>query len=110
MSSAFKFNGTNKSSLDRAQTKRDRLERELKKCPDFQLYLITEAPKDRARMERVLMKNPAFRLWRLLTDSIAIANAACSCPAIRIRGANDVVAASRQALDALKLPRNQPAQ
>ena len=26
--------------LDRAQAKRERVERELKKCPDFQLYLL----------------------------------------------------------------------
>jgi hypothetical protein len=110
MSSAFKINGTGKLPLDRAQTKREQLECELKKCPDFQLYLITEAHNDRARMERVLMKNPAFRLWRLLTDSIAIANSSCRSPSIGIRGANDVVAVSRQALDALKLPRNHPAQ
>jgi hypothetical protein len=110
MASAFKISDTDKLPLDRAQTKREQLERELKKCPDFQLYLITEAHNDRVRMERVLMKNPAFRLWRLLTDSIAIANASCSSPSIGIRGADDVVAVSRQALDALKLPGNHPAQ
>jgi hypothetical protein len=60
-------------------------------------------------MERVLMKNPAFRLWRLLTDAIAIANASCSSPSLGIRYANDVVEVSRQALDAVKLPRNHPA-
>ena len=60
--------------LDRARSKRSQLERELKKCPDFQLYLITKAANDRMRMERLLMENPTFRLWRLLTNSIAIAD------------------------------------
>jgi hypothetical protein len=56
--------------LDRAQMRREQLERELRKCPDFQLYLITKAPHDRIRMEHVLMENPRFRLWRVLTNSI----------------------------------------
>jgi hypothetical protein len=43
--------------LDRARVRREQLERELKKCPDFQLYLITEARGDRARMEHLLMEN-----------------------------------------------------
>jgi hypothetical protein len=61
--------------LDRAQARCEQLERQLKKSPDFQLYLITKAPNDRARMERLLMEDPGFRLWRVLTNSIAIANA-----------------------------------
>jgi hypothetical protein len=61
--------------LDRARVRRDQLERELKKCPDFQLYLITEAPGDRAWMERLLMENPSFTLWRQLTNVIALAGA-----------------------------------
>jgi hypothetical protein len=61
--------------LDRAQARREQLERKLKKSPDFQLYLITKTPNDRARMERLLMEDPSFRLWRVLTNSIAIANA-----------------------------------
>ena len=61
--------------LDRAQARREQLERKLKKSPDFQLYLITKTPNDRARMERLLMEDPGFRLWRILTNSIAIANA-----------------------------------
>jgi hypothetical protein len=59
--------------LDRARVRRDQIERELKKCPDFQLYLITEAPDDRARMEHLLLENPSFKLWRLLTNAIALA-------------------------------------
>ena len=34
--------------LDRALAKRDRLENRLKKCPDFQLYLLVKSPSDRA--------------------------------------------------------------
>jgi hypothetical protein len=56
--------------LDRALAKREQIERELRKCPDFQLYLIAKAPKDRARMERLLVNIPMFRLWRTLTRSI----------------------------------------
>jgi len=73
--------------LDRALAKRSQLERELKKCPDFQLYLITKAANDRARMERVLMENPAFRLWRLLTNSLAIVNE-CGVQVVERKGAN----------------------
>jgi hypothetical protein len=61
--------------LDHAQLRREQLERELRKCPDFQLYLITKTRDDRARMEHVLMENPAFKLWRLLTNSMAMAGA-----------------------------------
>jgi hypothetical protein len=59
--------------LHRAKAKRAQVERELSKCPDFQLYLITKSVKDRTRMERLLMLNPNFRLWRALTSSIASA-------------------------------------
>jgi len=61
--------------LDHAQLRREQLERELRKCPDFQLYLITKTRDDRARMEHVMMENPAFKLWQLLTNSIAMAGA-----------------------------------
>jgi hypothetical protein len=54
----------------RAKEKHAQIERELRKCPDFQLYLITKSANDRARMERVLMLDPNFRLWRALTSSI----------------------------------------
>jgi hypothetical protein len=56
--------------IDRACAKQEELERELKKSPDFQLYLMTTSPKDRARMERLLLEVPTFRLWHLLTNSI----------------------------------------
>jgi len=46
---------------------REYLERQLKKSPDFHLYLLTRSRKDRARMEQVLMQIPAFRRWHLLT-------------------------------------------
>jgi hypothetical protein len=59
--------------LDRAQAKYERLERELKKSPDFQLYLLTESRSDRARMEYLLMQIPEFRIWRTLTSSIELA-------------------------------------
>jgi hypothetical protein len=61
--------------LDRAQARCEQLEHKLKKTSDFQLYLITKTPNDRAQMERLLMEDPGFRLWRVLTNSIAIANA-----------------------------------
>jgi hypothetical protein len=56
--------------FDRAKLKCDELERELRRSPDFQLYLITESPSDRARMESVLMEIPQFALWRALTQTI----------------------------------------
>jgi hypothetical protein len=51
---------------DCARAKRDGIERELKKCPDFQLYLLTKSLNDRMRMERLLDQNPRFKLWRVL--------------------------------------------
>ena len=56
--------------FDLAKLKCDQLERELRRSPDFQLYLITESPSDRARMESVLMEIPQFALWRALTQTI----------------------------------------
>jgi hypothetical protein len=56
--------------FDWAKLKCDQLERELRRSPDFQLYLITKSPSDRARMERVLMEIPQFALWRALTQTI----------------------------------------
>ncbi|HEU5272749.1 MAG TPA: hypothetical protein VFU97_03725 [Xanthobacteraceae bacterium] len=47
---------------------REYLERQLKKSPDFHLYLLTRSRKDRARMEQVLLQIPAFRRWHLLTS------------------------------------------
>jgi hypothetical protein len=55
--------------LDRAIMKRTEIEMELKKSPDFQLYLITKSRADRARMEELLMEFPTFKLWRALTSS-----------------------------------------
>ena len=55
--------------LERAVAKREHIERELKRCPDFQLYLITESPKERARMQRLLMEIPHFRLWHILSET-----------------------------------------
>ncbi len=60
-----------KTPLDRVRAKCEQIEGELKKHPDFQLYLITETIKDRTRMKRLLMKIPNFRLWYLLTNAIA---------------------------------------
>src|SRR5262249_57932578 len=57
--------------LDRAIAKRDEIELELRKCPDFQLYLITKSRRQRARMEQLLMKIPNFQLWRRLAASVA---------------------------------------
>ena len=64
-----------KRPIDRAWSKREELERELKKCPDFQLYLMTKSQQDRARMERLLLEVPNFRLWHVLTNSIKWASA-----------------------------------
>lgn len=61
--------------LDRARARRDRVERELKQSPDFQLYLIATSPDDRRRMERLLIQIPTFRLWCMLTDSLQRAHA-----------------------------------
>ena len=56
-----------KTPLQRAEAKREQLERELRKCPDFQLYLLTKSRRGRERMESVLMEIPQFALWRTLT-------------------------------------------
>ena len=56
--------------LERARAKLEQVERELKKCPDFQLYLVAKSRKDRARMKRLLMEIPKFRIWRILTNSV----------------------------------------
>jgi len=61
--------------LARAQAKLREIEQELGKYPDFQLYLIAKADKDRARMERLLMAIPAFALWSKLRDSVVLATA-----------------------------------
>jgi hypothetical protein len=58
--------------LSRAQAQRERIESELRKSPDFQLYLIVKSRKDLARMERQLMQIPTFRIWRTLANSIEL--------------------------------------
>jgi len=60
--------------LDRARAKRDQIERELKKCPDFQLYLLTRSLADRMRMEQLLDRNPRFRQswWEASPRSSAV--------------------------------------
>lgn len=66
--------------LARAQAKIDEIERELRKCPDFQLYLVVNSPQDRLRMERVLSSIPTFKLWLTLRNSIAAAPIAAVGP------------------------------
>jgi hypothetical protein len=46
---------------------REEIEDELRKSPDFQLYMLTAVRHDRERMERLLEKLPAFRMWRRLS-------------------------------------------
>jgi hypothetical protein len=60
--------------VERAQAECAQLERELKRCPDFQLYLLTESHRDRARMESVLMEIPQFALWRTLMRAVKYAS------------------------------------
>jgi hypothetical protein len=66
--------------LVHARAKCEHLERELRKSPDFQLYLLSRSRKDRVRMERVLMRIPGFKLWHELMNSIAIGEV-CTEPA-----------------------------
>jgi hypothetical protein len=49
---------------------RSAIEKELRKLPDFQLYMLTTAAHDRERMERLLAKLPAFRAWRRQSQTI----------------------------------------
>jgi hypothetical protein len=56
--------------LKRAQSKCEQLERELRRSPDFHLYLLTKSRLDQARMEGILMEIPQFALWRTLTKSV----------------------------------------
>lgn len=57
-------------ALQLASAKVAELERELKKCPDFHLYLVTKTLRDRERMKRILLEIPIFKLWLALSDSI----------------------------------------
>ena len=89
--------------FDRAKLKCEQLERELRRSPDFQLYLLTESLSDRARMESVLMEIPQFAVWRALTRTIE---------SIRLRervlldagGAGDVLEPVQAVSDALQRP------
>ena len=54
----------------RALAKCEELERELKRSPDFQLYLLTQSRSDRVRMERLLIEIPMFALWLTLQRSV----------------------------------------
>jgi DNA-binding beta-propeller fold protein YncE len=53
----------------RVRAKYEQLERELRKSPDFRLYLLSKSLKDRARSERMMMQ-PSYR--HRLMNSIAI--------------------------------------
>ena len=57
--------------IDRARAKIEELERELRKSPDFQLYLIAKTRQYRARMKRMLMHIPIFKLWLMLRNCAA---------------------------------------
>ena len=57
------------TALELMQAKCEQLERELRRSPDFQLYLL-KSRSDRACMEAVLMEIPQFALWRTLTNSV----------------------------------------
>jgi hypothetical protein len=75
--------------LERARAKLEQIERELKKSPDFQLYMIAKTQHDRARMRRVLMKIPLFRLWRILTNSVKRARRCAQTPSEFVIPARD---------------------
>jgi hypothetical protein len=66
----LKMSAPEKTPLDRARAKLSQIERELKKSPDFQLYLVAKSHSDRARMKRLLMEIPNFRLWRILANAV----------------------------------------
>ena len=63
------------------RVQREETERELKKSPDFQLYMLAAVRHDRERMERLLEKLPAFRMWRRLSQAKRIEGPAQSVPA-----------------------------
>jgi hypothetical protein len=56
--------------LDRARAKLEDIERELKKYPDFHLYLLAKTGEEQSRMEALLIAIPAFDLWRKLQNSV----------------------------------------
>ncbi len=61
--------------LINTQAKLEEIERELRKYPDFQLYLLSKTGLERASRKRLLMEIPAFDLWLKLRNSIAVATA-----------------------------------
>jgi hypothetical protein len=83
--------------LERARAKLEQVERELKKCPDFQLYLVSNSLKDRARMKRLLMEIPNFRLWRTLANSIERAQRHSTVPVSMISTISTAIVSSKHA-------------
>jgi len=63
-----------RTPLDRARAKVEEIERELKKYPDFHLYLLARTREERSRMELLLSAIPAFDLWHKLQNSISAAS------------------------------------
>jgi len=70
--------------LERALAKCEELERELKRSPDFQLYLLTKSRSDLARMESLLMEIPKFALWLTLARSVKRARGQFDSDAVRV--------------------------
>jgi hypothetical protein len=58
--------------LARARAKIEEIERELRKYPDFQLYLLAGSENDRRRMEAILIGIPGFGLWHKLRRCVAL--------------------------------------
>lgn len=56
--------------LARAQAKLKEIEHELRKRPDFRLYLLATREEDRTRMEAALLSVPSFALWNKLHKSV----------------------------------------
>jgi hypothetical protein len=71
----------NTQTVRMTHIQREEIQHELKKSPDFQLYMLTAARHDRERMERLLEKLPAFRMWRRLSQSQRIEGPAQLVPA-----------------------------
>ena len=46
--------------LERVLAKLVQVECKLKKCPDFQLYLLAKSANDRGRRKRLLLEIPSF--------------------------------------------------
>jgi hypothetical protein len=58
--------------LARARAKLEEIEHQLRKDPDFQLYLLAKTEQDRTRMEASLINIPAFSMWHKLHNSMAL--------------------------------------